>query len=108
MAKDQFGKYIILIVGPLFLVILYMAGKINNDKFYRVRINSKIVSRSIWRVKATGFYVENGLRIDSTAKNEIDIKIGDSIVKEPNSWYFKVFRENIKGDYVYYKIYSME
>ena len=54
------------------------------------------------------FYLDNGLRIDSSALNEIDIQIGDSIVKDANSWYFKVFKKNIIGHYSYYKTYNLD
>lgn len=104
----KYKDFLILIAIPIILSIFYYIGKSNDDQFYKVKINSIIISRSTWREIAVGFYMDNGLRIDSSALNEINIQIGDSIAKDAKSWNFKVFKKNIIGGYEYYETYSLK
>ena len=107
MKKITFWNLFVILFIPIILLILYINGKINEDKFFKAKINSQITSKSTWAVKATYFYMDNGLSIDSSAFNEFDIQLGDSIVKDANSWYFKVFKKNLIGHYDYYKTYKI-
>lgn len=70
-----------------------------NRKFVNKKVESIIVKRSNWQLRTTEFYLQNGLRIDSTYKNKFDLKIGDSISKKSNTRRFKVFRKNNSGKY---------
>lgn len=83
-------------------VYFYCVGKINNDTFFESKVNSLIVKRNNWQVRATEFYLSNGLFLDSTYQNNHDLRIGDSIAKEANSSFYKVYRKNhLNGRYYF-------
>ena len=109
MIKFTYQQFVILVCVIVFVFLFfYFRGRINDNKFFTEKINSKVTSRNSWQGRAMEFYLDNGLRIDSSALNEIDIQIGDSIVKDANSWYFKVFKKNTIGHYSYYKTYNLD
>lgn len=92
---------------PLFIIIsavtvFLIYNNQLNKKFIRLEINSIIVERNNWQLRTTEFYLQNGLRIDSTFKNSFDLKIGDSISKKSNSTIFSVYRK-VNGKYIFYK-----
>lgn len=94
----------LFIVG-IFL-FFFIEGKINDDRFFEQKINSKIVKSNDWQVRAIEYYLENGLRIDSSALNNFDLKIRDSICKKSKTWKFVVYRKNALGKYVFHKYYD--
>lgn len=85
-------------------IYFYFVGKNNNDKLYKSKINSLIVKRNNWQVRATEFYLSNGLFLDSTYQNNHDLRIGDSIVKEANSSFYNVYRKNGPSGNYYFLI----
>jgi len=92
---------------PLFIVIsavtvFLMYNNQLNKKFIGLEVNSIIVKRNNWQLRTTEFYLQNGLRIDSTFKNNFDLKIGDSISKKSNTNIFSVYRKE-NGKYLFYK-----
>ena len=97
-------------VALFFLIPLFfwIRGKLNDNKFFPQKINSKIISRNNWQIRTTEFTMDNGLRIDSSIINEVDLQIGDSITKEANSWYFIVFKKDFDGKYKLSKSYIFE
>lgn len=83
MKKQKAIRWFILLT--LFFgmfIYFYWVGKNNNDKFYKSKINSIITERNNWQVRATEFYLQNGLFLDSTYQNNYDLRIGDSIAKK--------------------------
>lgn len=106
-------KYNLLRLVPMLIVIIgvimFLVYNENlNRKFIRLEVKSIIVKRNNWQLRTTEFYLENGLRIDSTYINNFDLKIGDSISKESNTEMFKVYRKNPLGKYQFYKKYETE
>ncbi|WP_433833418.1 hypothetical protein [Flavobacterium anhuiense] len=92
---------------PLFIVVsgvtVFIVYNIQlNKKFIQVEVNSIIIKRNNWQLRTTEFYLKNGLRIDSTFKDNFDLKIGDSISKRPNTKTFSVYRMK-NGKYKFYK-----
>ena len=96
---------------PIFLVIgiilyFYITGEKRSTKFYRSKANCKVISSSNWQMKMIEFYLENGLEIHSLGKYDIDIEIGDSIVKNAKSWDFEIFKKGATGYYKFDKSYN--
>jgi hypothetical protein len=94
--KKRLIPLLILIVMSV-MFILYNEGL--NQKFVNEKAESIVIKRSNWQLRTTEFYLQNGLRIDSTYKNKFDLKIGDSISKKSNTRRFKVYRKNNSGKY---------
>lgn len=104
-------KYNILRLLPMFIglvaVIIFMVYNNNlNNKFINNSVNTVVVKKSNWQLRATEFYLKNGLRIDSTYIIPLDLKIGDSISKRSNTGKFDVYRKN-KDKYEFYKSYNI-
>ncbi|MDY0987557.1 hypothetical protein SOM12_09045 [Flavobacterium sp. CFBP9031] len=91
----------LLIVISAVTVFLIYNNQLNK-KFIRLEVNSIIVKRNNWQLRTTEFYLQNGLRIDSTFKNNFDLKIGDSISKKSNTPIFRIYRKG-NGKYLFYK-----
>ena len=106
MGKKNIGKFYPVGVLVLIFIFFYFTGKENDNNFFSAKINSKIKTRNNWQIRATEFYLENGLRIDSTISNSIQLKIGDSIAKKANTWSFEVFRKDVIGRYEFNKRYN--
>ncbi|QLC67635.1 hypothetical protein LPB248_15375 [Flavobacterium sp. LPB0248] len=102
--KKKINLYRIL---PLFIIIsavtvFLIYNNQWNKKFIKLEANSIIVTRNNWQLRTTEFYLQNGLRIDSTFKDNFDLKIGDSISKKSNTNTFSVYRKE-NGIYTFYK-----
>jgi hypothetical protein len=103
-------NYLSLIPVFLFIIILltlHLCGRNNINKFIQQSINCKIVKRNNWQLRATEFYLQNGLRIDSSYIQPFDVKVGDSIAKKANSKKFNVYRKVIH-EYEYLQTYDIE
>lgn len=93
--------YPIAVIFGIF-IYFYLVGKNNNDTFFESKVNSLIVKRNNWQVRATEFYLSNGLFLDSTHRNNLDLRIDDSIAKEANSSFYNVYRKNsLNGRYYF-------
>lgn len=96
----RFTPLLIVIVGVIALV--FYNNKLNR-KFVNLEVESVIIKRNNWQLRTTEFYLENGLRIDSTYLNNFDLKIGDSISKKSNTGEFKVYIKNQFGKYQFFE-----
>ena len=108
MKKKGLWKFYPIGLLFLFFLFFYIRGKRNGDTFFSSKINSKIVSQNKWQIRATEFDMGNGLRIVSSIANKIDLQIGDSIVKNGNSWEFDVFKKDGTGQFIFDKSYSLK
>jgi hypothetical protein len=54
------------------------------------------------------YYLPNDLEIDVSVVEDINIKVGDSISKDKESWEYKVYKKNTDNTFEFYKIYIME
>lgn len=75
----------------------YFTGTYNRTKFYERSINEKVIGSSDWQKRTIEYYLENGLSINIAVLDRIDLKIGDSIVKESETNQFKVYRKESNG-----------
>ncbi|MBA9074322.1 hypothetical protein GGR22_002489 [Flavobacterium gossypii] len=104
--KKLLRFYPVIVIFGIF-IYFHLVGKKNNEKFYKSKVNSLIVERNNWQVRATAFYLSNGLKIDSSSLAEFDLKLGDSIVKQKNTHLFKVYRrENSREGYYFLSEYD--
>lgn len=108
MQEKKNLRIVIVIIGISIVSFFYFRGKINRIKFYESKINSLIIKRDNWQLRTTVFYLKNELRIDSSTIETIDLKIYDSIVKEANSWEYKVYRKSDETKYDYINTYIMD
>ncbi|MET3027640.1 hypothetical protein ABXT06_13255 [Flavobacterium sp. UW10123] len=91
---------LVIIISAVTVFVIY--NNQLNKKFMLLEVNSIIVKRDNWQLRTTEFYLQDGLRIDSTFKDNFDLKIGDSISKESNTNIFSVYRKE-NGIYTFYK-----
>lgn len=100
-------KITVLVILPVFIVVSGVTAFLIynnqlNKKFILLEVNSIIIKRNNWQLRTTEFYLQNGLRIDSTFIDNFDLKIGDSISKKSNTTIFMVYRKE-NGTYKFYK-----
>ena len=99
---------IIILIGISVIAYFHFSGKRNHNKFYTSKINSLIIKRDNWQRRATEFYLQDGIQIDSSSipGNELDLKLNDSIVKNANSNQFKVYRKTGTGHFQLIHVYK--
>lgn len=98
---------------PVFIFIAVLSffairGKIRQNRFYNNKSNAKVIDSSSWQQRTIEYYLKDGLQINARAghvEGKIDIKVGDSIVKQAHSWYFDVYRENQLGQFEFFRQY---
>jgi hypothetical protein len=78
-----------------------------NGKFTKLEVNSIIVKRDNWQLRTTEFYLQNGLRVDSNAIDNFDLKLGDSISKQDSTQSFDVYRK-LNGKYKFFTTYIIQ
>ncbi len=98
---------------PLWLLLglffyFHFTGTYNRTKFYERSINEKVIDSSSWQTRTIEYYLENGLSINITVLDRIDLKVGDSIVKGLQTNQFKVYRKESDGKYKFHKHYTLE
>lgn len=89
------------------IIIFLLYNNNLNKKFFNKKVDDVIIKRNNWQLRTSEFYLENGLRIDSTYVMPLDLKIGDSISKKSNTGRFDVYRKN-NGKYKLYKSYDLK
>jgi hypothetical protein len=102
--KKRHLNFIPLLTFITILILFFIHNEHLNQKFIIKKINSKVLKRSSWQLRTTEFYLENGLRIDSTRLNNLNLKIGDSISKASNTKKFQIYRKNDLEKYEFYQI----
>lgn len=105
--KNVWRLYPLMILIGIF-IYFYFIGKDNRTKFYESKINEKVIDSSDWQKRTIEYYLENGLSINITVLDSIDLKVGDSISKKTNTNEFKIYRKNTLGNYEYYNKYNLE
>jgi len=100
------GLFFSFLLITIFFFIFTIRGKINDQSFFRSKINSKVASQNNWQGRAIEFRLENGLRIDSSALQKFPLEIGDSIVKPSQSWIFEIYKRDNIGNYLYFGKYD--
>ncbi|WP_430614145.1 hypothetical protein [Flavobacterium sp. JP2137] len=105
--KNVWRLYPLMILIGIF-IYFYFIGKDNRTKFYESKINEKVIDSSDWQKRTIEYYLENGLSINITVLDSIDLKVGDSISKKTNTNEFKTYRKNTLGNYEYYNKYNLE
>ena len=100
------GTFKISNVIPFFilfgiLIFLDISHRINNNKFYEKSFHSLVVDCKNYGKEANAnFLLKNDLYIYSMV-GDLDVKLGDSIIKESNTYKYKVYRKNEYGKYNY-------
>ena len=100
------GTFKISNVIPFFilfgiLIFLDINHRINNNKFYEKSFHSQVVDcKNYGKEDNANFLLNNDLYIYSMV-GDLDIKLGDSIIKESNTYKYKVYRKNEYGKYNY-------
>jgi hypothetical protein len=95
------------------IIYFFIHGQIIERKFYRSKINSIIID-SDFSQHVIEYFLKDGLQIDerqhnyTLEKGEMDVNVGDSIVKQANSFDFDVYKKDGAGDYQFYYRYNLE
>lgn len=100
-------KVLPVIIVAISFVLFVIYNHRLNDKFIKLEVNSIIVKRDNWQLRATEFYLQNGLRVDSTSLDNFDLKLGDSISKQDSTQSFDVYRKR-NGTYEFYTTYILK
>lgn len=101
--------FILIFLLPfLFFGIFRLLGNKQRQKFYKTKINSTIINSSDLEKKVVEYCLQNGLEIDVSVVEDTNIKVGDSISKDKESWEYKVYKKNTGNTFEFYKTYTME
>ena len=100
-------KVLPLIIVAIGFVLFVICKHRTNVKFTKLEVNSKVVKRDNWQLRTTEFYLQNGLRVDSTYIDNFDLKLGDSISKQDSTQSFDVYRKR-NGTYEFYTTYILK
>ncbi|PZF74592.1 hypothetical protein [Taibaiella soli] len=73
----------------------------NIKNFYDQKITSLVVSFSD-DGRFTSWKLKNGLYVDFFCAAKNQLTLGDSIVKEPQTFLYKVYRKDIAGEYQFF------
>jgi len=96
-----------LIIVAIGFVLFVIYNHRLNVKFTKLEVNSTVVKRDNWQLRTTEFYLQNGLRVDSSSINNFDLKLGDSISKQDSTQSFNVYRKR-NGKYEFYITYIIK
>jgi hypothetical protein len=66
----------------------------NMNEFYKQGFSTIVISSNIYMSKSTEFHLKNGLKVYLMLPADDEIMIGDSVQKQPNTYFYKVFRKN--------------
>ena len=102
----KYIKFLPIVIVVIAILAFLVYNNKQNKNFYREKVNSTVVARNNWQLRATEFYLKNGLRVDSTYIMPLDLKIGDSISKEAESNIFKIYRKDKLNRYRLNKVYK--
>ena len=89
-----------------FVIFVIYNHRLNNE-FIILKVNSTVVKRDNWQLRTTEFYLQNGLRVDSNAIDNFDLKLGDSISKQDSTKSFNVYRK-LNDKYEFYAKYIIQ
>lgn len=106
--KSPLVFILIFLLPFLFLGTFQILGDKQRQKFYEAKINSTIINFSDVEKKVVEYYLPNDLEIDVSVVEDINIKVGDSISKDKESWEYKVYKKNTDNIFEFYKTYIME
>jgi hypothetical protein len=106
--KSPLVFILIFLLPFLFFVPFQILGNKQRQKFHKAKINSTIISSSDLGKKVVEYYLPNDLEIDVSLVEDINIKVGDSISKDVESWEYKVYKKNADNTFEFYKTYIME
>ncbi len=97
----------IFVLGHNLMLYDETKTKENMNEFYKQGFSTIVVSSNRYLNKSTEFHLKNGLKVYMMLPLDDKIIIGDSIQKQPNTFFYKVFRKN---EYKYYLfgIYNFE
>ena len=92
-------RFFLRILPILFVVAIvltfHLIGVFEYRKFYKSRSNSIVISKEKGSSSAVMKYsLNDGLTIESLNIEDIDIEVGDSIVKDSNTFIFSFFKKN--------------
>ena len=90
----------------IFFLIWYLIGKKERNHFYVSQINSKIINSADPQLRVVEYYLKNNVQIDVMAGEDVNLQVGDSILKKANSVKYSVYKKNAKGAYYFYKSYT--
>ena len=87
------------------LLILHLISTWESKVFFQTEINSKIVKSNDWQMKSIDYYLEDGIKLNFLNTGLNKIAIGDSVSKEPNTFYYKVYRRQT-DHYTFFATYD--
>ena len=106
--KSPLVFILIFLLPFLFFGVFQILGNKQRQKFYKAKINSTIINSTDLEKKVVEYYLPNDLEIDVSVVEDINMKVGDSISKDKESWEYKVYKKNTANTFTFYKTYVME
>lgn len=106
MKQKAVLRWIVLAGIALFVAYKFAYGYYQSNKFYNARLRELVVKRDNSALRSTVFELEGGVYIDSSLVEPFDLRVGDSIVKEPASRKFRVYRKMERKEFTLIHIYN--
>lgn len=103
------NKYIRLLplVSVIIVIVAFLVHKNHvSQRFFKEKANSTVIKRNNWQLRATEFYLRNGLRVDSTGIVPLDIKVGILFLKKQILENLIFTGKIILKDLKFYKVYE--
>jgi hypothetical protein len=91
-------QFLVMSLPLLLFAILSSRGCYQQNFCYENSMGAKVQSRY-----KKYFYLSNKIGVEFLTKDYKDVKIGDSIFKEKNTWKFNLYRQDSFKNYHYIK-----
>ena len=101
----KFRKIMPFLIVFAILIFLDIRFRTNNNNFYDYSFHSVVSKSNNYRKELTNYILNNDLTLYSI-DSSYDIKIGDLIIKNSNTYEYKVYRKNEFGTYQFVHQYQ--
>eukprot|EP01012_Entosiphon_sulcatum_P059140 TRINITY_DN83448_c0_g1_i1.p1 TRINITY_DN83448_c0_g1~~TRINITY_DN83448_c0_g1_i1.p1 ORF type:complete len:129 (+),score=2.77 TRINITY_DN83448_c0_g1_i1:91-477(+) len=82
--------------------------KRNDEKFYKEGFSSLVMTRELYQGRTNEYHLANGLEIFFWLSDTTSLAVGDSVVKNSQTFIFNVYRRNGEGQYVFLAKYNYD
>lgn len=83
-------------------------GVAYKKKFLNEEISAIVIKSNSYYGRSEEFHLANGLKLYFLLPVDNKIMIGDSIRKEPNTYFYDVYRKSTTGEYKFLATYNFE
>lgn len=94
----------------IYLTYIITSGAENKKILYTQGFSSVVLKSNVSKAsgRATEFHLSNGLKLYFGLGRKDSLQIGDSIKKQPDTYFYDVYRKDEHGVYNYWRKFHME